>query len=129
VYLDAKVAPGTVHFGDIRPRVGDRVVFLAVVHARDAVESSDGVDEPVVCNDADSTASVAHWSDHRPLTSLRVETFGRVETFLTVETARYEHLVYASTTTLYSVLVAASCLPFKDMGGAIGAVADPGERR
>jgi len=95
--LDAEVAPGAVHLGDVGPRVGDGVVLLAVVHARDAVETSHGVDEAVVRDHADAAATIAHWSDHRPLTGLRVETLGRVETLLPVETTRYEHLVYNHT--------------------------------
>ena len=98
VYLNAEVAPGTVHLGDVRPRVGGRVVLFAVVHSCDAVKSSDGVHEAVVRNNADAAASIAHRSNHRPLASLRVETFGCVEALLAVETSRYEHFVYASTT-------------------------------
>jgi len=92
-YLDAEVAPGAVHLGDVGPRVGDRVVLLSVVHARDAVEAAHGVDEAVVRDHADSAAPVAHRGDHRPLACLRVETLGRVEAFLSVESARDEHLV------------------------------------
>jgi len=98
-YLDSEVAPGAVHFGDVRPRVCDRVVLLSVVHTRDAVESSNGVHEAVVCDHADTAASVAHRRYHRPLAGLRVEALGRVEAFLTIETARNEHLVYKSSTT------------------------------
>ena len=92
-YLDAEVASGTVHLGDVRPRVGDRVVLFAVVHARDAVEAADGVDEAVVRDDADAAASIAHRRYHRPLAGLGVEALGRVQTLLPVEAARYEHLV------------------------------------
>jgi len=92
-YLDAEVAPGAVHFGNVGPGVGDGIVLLAVVHAGDAVEASDGVDEAVVSNDADAAATVAHWSNHRPLARLGVETLRRVEALLAVEAARYEHLV------------------------------------
>jgi len=97
-YLDAEVAPGAVHLGDVRPRVGDRVVLLSVVHARDAVEAADRVDEAVVRHHANAAAPVAHRRDHRPLARPRVEALGRVEALLTVEAARDEHLVCASTT-------------------------------
>jgi len=93
MYLNSEVAPGAVHFGDIGPRVGDRVVLLAVVHACDAVETADGVDEAVVRDHADTAASITHRSNHRPLASLGVETLSRVETLLAVKTSRDEHLV------------------------------------
>jgi len=109
-YLDAEVAPGTVHFGDVRPRVGDQVVLLAVVHARDSVEAADGVHVAVVCNNADTAAPVAHWSNHRPLSRLGVETLGRVETFLSVEASRDEHFIYASTTPTSSPLDGSSMI-------------------
>jgi len=91
--LDAEVAARTVHFGDVRPRVGHRVVLFAVVHSRDAVEASHRVHEAVVRDDADSAATVSHRCYHRPLAGLRVETLGRVEALLAVEAARYKHLV------------------------------------
>ncbi len=66
-YLDSEVTPGTVHLGDISPRICLRVIPLAIVHPGYSVESTNGVNEPIVPYDPYPAPPVPHGGYQRPL--------------------------------------------------------------